>query len=695
MLIIQIILYFTLIFNLLSCLPIDTESTMTHNDDFNTTFSSIKSIENLTSDEIKPELGVFEYLNYTTFYYLTFSPTGQYLFFVKQHPLWYKYTYEHSLWLYNTETEKETLITKDLYSYIKPQWSPSGNYIALFLTKQPVTNITNDHEIWLEPFDFFKSYIFLYSVDSKEFLSIGIKYQIPKVFAWSRDDSSIYFVNDESNKYAYNSNTIYRIDFNRKNSTISTEIHSLKNISFSISEFLFFPSENKLVFTSTSTAIKNFDDSEIYSIDLQNLRSVTRLTNNKIEENQLQLSSDGKNVLFSVGVVLHSAPSNSAQGFYMLNLTNEQTTHFKNYFMGNIMGYAPKAEGGVYILGQWKTNVGIYSQKSSDEGWIYHPGFVGTYASIVSSSNPNCSIAFVYSESQLPMEIYCANNINDLSSAKQITNENELFTQRNLPQIEVYNWTNPDDHRIIEGILHYPPGKFHWTNLPLLVLIHGGPNLASLNQLYGNPYNWAPLAASNGWLVLEPNYRGSTGYGDEFIAELRGKPLSLAGKDILSGVDQLIKDGIADPSKLTVGGCSFGGSLTNWLITQTERFNAALSCSSSFEHVSAWGTVDAPDFYKYWFNGLPWEIPRVYQNEAPIYQMDKVRTPTYICTGGTDERVPASQSYILKRALDSREIPAKLQIFSNEGHQFSSPMSGFTKITEELLWLKKYGKGDN
>ncbi|CAF1026652.1 unnamed protein product [Adineta steineri] len=75
--------------------------------------------------------------------------------------------------------------------------------------------------------------------------------------------------------------------------------------------------------------------------------------------------------------------------------------------------------------------------------------------------------------------------------------------------------------------------------------------------------------------------------------------------------------------------------------------------------------------------------------------MDKVRTPTYICTGGKDERVPASQSYILKRALDSREIPAKIQIFSNEGHQFSSPMSGFTKITEELLWLKKYGKGNN
>ncbi|CAF4302819.1 unnamed protein product, partial [Rotaria sp. Silwood2] len=118
---------------------------------------------------------------------------------------------------------------------------------------------------------------------------------------------------------------------------------------------------------------------------------------------------------------------------------------------------------------------------------------------------------------------------------------------------------------------------FESKNLSLLVLIHGGPYLASLNRLELVWYNWASLAASEGWLVLEPNYRGSTGYGDQFLNEIRYGLLSRPGKDILYGVDRLIKDGIVDPHRLAVGGYSYGGFLTNWLITQTRRFNAALS----------------------------------------------------------------------------------------------------------------------
>ncbi|CAF3755763.1 unnamed protein product, partial [Adineta steineri] len=89
-----------------------------------------------------------------------------------------------------------------------------------------------------------------------------------------------------------------------------------------------------------------------------------------------------------------------------------------------------------------------------------------------------------------------------------------------------------------------------------------------------------------GWLVFEPNYRGSTGYGDQFLSEIRAKPLSRPGKDILCGVDRLIKDGIADPYKLAVGGFSYGGFLTNWLITQTKRFNVALSAAGAVDFTS-------------------------------------------------------------------------------------------------------------
>ncbi len=223
-------------------------------------------------------------------------------------------------------------------------------------------------------------------------------------------------------------------------------------------------------------------------------------------------------------------------------------------------------------------------------------------------------------------------------------------------------------------------------NLPLLVLIHGGPYDASLNHLQGNAYFWAPVAALNGWLVLEPNYRGSN--------EVRHQPITRPGIDILSAVDRLIKDGIADPNRLTIGGYSYGGILTNWLITQITRFNAALSGAGSAERVSTWGTVDMPVHINYLMGGFPWELPHLYQNTAPMYFLDRVRTPTHIVTGSSDVRVPAAQSYMLERELHTLGIPLQLLIFPNEGHSVinsNKPWYGKIKVREELKWLQKYG----
>ncbi|CAF5143716.1 unnamed protein product, partial [Rotaria sp. Silwood1] len=138
------------------------------------------------------------------------------------------------------------------------------------------------------------------------------------------------------------------------------------------------------------------------------------------------------------------------------------------------MSYTIKSDSGVYILGQLGTEVQIYTQQLPMEHLIHHDGWNGTYETIV-TSNCNEIIAFIYSSLEKPMEVYLINNINRLKSAQAITNENELFTRRNLPQTKVYKWINKDDHRMIEGILHYPPDKFEFQNLPLLVIIHGDP----------------------------------------------------------------------------------------------------------------------------------------------------------------------------------------------------------------------------
>ncbi|CAF2665458.1 unnamed protein product [Rotaria sp. Silwood2] len=203
---------------------------------------------------------------------------------------------------------------------------------------------------------------------------------------------------------------------------------------------------------------------------------------------------------------------------------------------------------------------------------------------------------------------------------------------------------------------------------------------------------WAPLAATEGWLALEPNYRGSTGYGDQFLGEIRYHPLTRPGRDILSGISSLIEDGIIDRNRVTIGGHSYGGFLTNWLITQTTQFNAALSGAGSIEQASLWGTMDLNSLIDYIWGGSPWNSSNAYIEESPIYQFGKVRTPTLIVTAEDDVRVPVSQGYILERALRYLNVPVQLLIFPNEGHSMANnPWHIKIKVREELKWLRQYG----
>ena len=153
------------------------------------------------------------------------------------------------------------------------------------------------------------------------------------------------------------------------------------------------------------------------------------------------------------------------------------------------------------------------------------------------------------------------------------------------------------------------------------------------------------IAASNDWLVFRPNYRGSIGYGDRFTREISPHLVSRPGKDILAGVDALVRDGIADPDRLTIGGYSYGGYLTNWLITQMAAlFRAAVTGAGGCRARSQLGNDDQTFDDAWYLGGTPWEAEKNYNDEAALWQMDKVRTPTHMVAGGTDIRVVPAQA---------------------------------------------------
>jgi len=290
-----------------------------------------------------------------------------------------------------------------------------------------------------------------------------------------------------------------------------------------------------------------------------------------------------------------------------------------------------------------------------------------------------------------PAEVYWADGAGKLETARPLTAFNNLFTQRDLPQGKPYRW-KAEDGTSVEGMLIYPPRKFEAKNLPMFVFIHGGPADADGNHFEADWYVWDRLAAAQGWLVFEPNYRGSTGYGDKFLLGMMPEIVSRPGKDILQGVDALVKDGIADPDHLAVGGYSYGGYMTNWLITQTTRFKAAVTGAGAVENVANWGNDDLTLDDANDLGGRPWEVPQRYNSEAAIFQIDKVKTPTHMVTGEDDMRVAVLENYLLDHALHALNIPGTLLIFPGEGHSLDrNPWHGKIKVREELKWLQEYG----
>ncbi len=428
----------------------------------------------------------------------------------------------------------------------------------------------------------------------------------------------------------------------------------------------------------------------IYLIDAAAGGEPRKLVQREAILDVLRWSSDNRHIFFSFLNGSVEGPYQDAQSrVYWVDAEDGAATlaRWGSQFPGAIMGFAPLPNGGLIAEGRLGTEVQLYTSQQPSGAFTLSPGSPGTYDKISSAARAG-SVAFVHSSLTEPAEVWLAPDPNDLSRAQPITSFNRLFTTRALPQGKPYRWT-ADDGVSVEGMLVYPPGHFGDKHLPMFTLIHGGPADADGNQFEADWYSWAGLAATHGWLVFEPNYRGSVGYGDKFTLGIIPKIVSKPGRDILEGVDALVKDGIADPDHLAVGGYSYGGYMTNWLITQTNRFKAAVTGAGAVEHVVNWGNDDTTYDDAHFLGGVPWDAKQNYADEAAIWQIDKVKTPTHIVAGAEDIRVYVGEAYLLERALHTLGVPSKLLIFPGEGHELDkNPWHGKIKVREELKWIE-------
>jgi dipeptidyl aminopeptidase/acylaminoacyl peptidase len=292
---------------------------------------------------------------------------------------------------------------------------------------------------------------------------------------------------------------------------------------------------------------------------------------------------------------------------------------------------------------------------------------------------------------EAPNEVYATDNT--FTTFRRLTDTNPLAAQFELGQTEVVTWKSSDGQEV-EGVLLKPVGFDPAKRYPLLVVAHGGPAGAFVNSYRVGGLEGGQLWAGRGWAVFYPNPRGSTNYGEKF---LRANVNDWGGgdyRDIMTGVDAMIARGIADPERMAHIGWSYGGYMTAWVVSQTDRFKAAMVGAGLTNMASMYGTNDIPNVLVTYFGGIPsMETMPLYAGRSAMSFIDNVTTPTLILHGANDERVPAGQAYELFRGLKDRGKTTELVFYPREGHGISEYYHQKDRLTRISDWVMRYTLG--
>lgn len=263
-----------------------------------------------------------------------------------------------------------------------------------------------------------------------------------------------------------------------------------------------------------------------------------------------------------------------------------------------------------------------------------------------------------------------------------------------LPRQERVSWRGRWGARI-EGLLVYPIDYQPGQRYPLVTITHGGPqNSARFGTWFAT--NYLPVLAGQGYMVLLPNHRGSTGYGDNFMRDMAGRYFRNAHFDVMDGIDAMIERDLADPDRLIKMGWSAGGHMVNKLITHTDRFKVASSGAGASDWLSMHGESDSRFARQFIFGGTPWQKDaprRQYTQDSPLRNAWRVTTPTLFFVGENDTRVPPTQSILMYRAVYATGTPSVLYQAKDEPHNFRKPAHQLFKINTELGWYAAFALG--
>ncbi|MDQ6622737.1 MAG: S9 family peptidase [Verrucomicrobiota bacterium] len=650
------------------------------------------------------------------------SPDGARVVFVRVSVNEKKDGYDTSLWTVGSAPGEEPHRLTSGKHDSSPRWSPDGNYLAFVRAAEKEGGKSEPGQLYLLPMSGGDAWQFtslpkgasgpVWSPDGKtiafmsssnpedlakaekkklkeaEAASKPSASPVPKADAEDERESDVHVVT----RAVYRSNNEGYLDFKRpshiwtvtapRTAEEKVEPKQLTSGRFDEDDIIWSRDGAQIYFTSLHVDEPYYElpRTELYSIAASG-GEASKITTIPMGTNDFALSPDGKQLAF-VASVDEPVNSYTEPDLWVLDLTanatpRNLTSGFDWDISSPVFGdnSAPRAGGGnlpvwsadgksilEIFSRQGRTNLGRFDVASGNMTEITKDDQAVTR---FRASADGAKIVFLVST---PTRIGDLFFIEGSSAPRQLTDVNrELFSQLNLSEPEEI-WYDSFDGKKIQAWVQKPPGFDAKKKYPLILNIHGGPHTA-YGWVFDHEFQWM---AAKGYVVLYPNPRGSTSYGQEFGNVIQYHYPGDDFKDLMRGVDELVRRGYVDDKKLGVTGGSGGGLLTDWIIGHTDRFAAAVAQRDIASWAAWWYTADFTLFHPSWFKGPPFEEEEDFRARSPITYIKEVKTPTMFVLGESDTRTPpGAGGEEMFRALKFRKIPTVMVKFPNETHELS------------------------
>jgi dipeptidyl aminopeptidase/acylaminoacyl peptidase len=296
------------------------------------------------------------------------------------------------------------------------------------------------------------------------------------------------------------------------------------------------------------------------------------------------------------------------------------------------------------------------------------------------------AVAFVGSEPTRPPELYVL--VPGAAAPRRLTDLNADAAARALGRSERITWTGADGVAG-DGVVTYPPSFDAARRYPLVLVVHGGPTASSTEGFS----SLAQLLAARGWIVFQPNYRGSDNLGNAYQHAIANDAGEGPGRDVVAGVDALVARGVVDPARVAVTGWSYGGFMTAWLIGRyPERWRAAVAGAAPVDLTDMYALTDLNVMRRHAITSSPFvgdNLPR-YMAMSPITNLPKARTPTLVMSMSADVRVSVTGSYKLYHALRDNGVPVRFVSFPGGGHSPADPVRQLERDRRWVEWLARW-----